>query len=328
VRRLILLLSIALLLTSCIGGAGGRIVALPPEEVLRNAAHASLNFDSARFKTETDIKIEGPAFSMDGNVDLDGIMTDGGDQIQFTSTTDAEVFLDGVKASVQGKLEIILSAEGETYLFLHELTANPALGLLAPNRVSKFKNIWWLLPRDDVNADAQVSPDPRLLHSQAKVISVKRNLGFVKVNGRDAYFYKVEIDPEKLVTFLAELARENGEEFDEVKALEDAQKLDADGELVIDATDFTVQRFKWNIRELSLSEGTLFSGTVNATISDYNANLTITPPAEPLLFSPAVFIGIPPVRGVLPTDESILSPDEQEELMQQLLDTGEFLPRN
>ena len=105
-----------------------------------------------------------------------------------------------------------------------------------------------------------------MLSSYADIIVVTEDLGMTEdADGRALYHYRVQLKPEALS------AMTQGE------APEATRALQADGELWIDSTNFSLSRAKWKLVGVPTSLGRI-TLNVSALFSDYNSASQIQPP--------------------------------------------------
>ncbi len=273
-----------------------------------------------------DFRFTREKWTSDGEFRMEGKLANSGEQVQFTLDVDAKLQDAGKNedSTIDGTIEFLQAGPREVYLYLHSLAVDPSVSLFRPDRIANFAGQWWLLPPpDEDTAGGTVTPDPRLLQAQSEVIRVVRDRGFTTIDGRDAYQYDVEIDPEKLTAFLSELARERGEQpqIEEIRSF--TEKLRASGTITIDAEDFTVKHFRWKFEGLPLPFAASGHASIDVRVRDHNDRLTITPPENVLLFSPIVFLDLPPRDA---DQEGLLSPKERDELLRELFESPKAKP--
>src|SRR3989338_9069275 len=312
-------------LVSCVGA--DRKPSLSPEEVLQRTVVASRQMETARYTATGRLEwTEEGGRTASVDLRMEGVLTDFGAQSQVMVDVDARV-TDPEKGDtdIDGTLELIAASDREVYLFLHALAVQPATGMFLPDRIGQFAGKWWLLPAQGGGTPSEdaLTPDPRLLQAQAQVISIEEDRGLQSVRGRDAYVYDIVLDQEKLLTYLRELAAVHGGTFDEENVRAFVTKLHASGELAVDAETFVIHRFVWEFEPVSVLDRGELRARFDVQVRDHGWEMTITPPTDVLLFSPMVFLSMPPPYDLPGGGGSEALPlEEQEEMIRQLVEEG------
>lgn len=269
------ILSCALLfLISC-----ARVQGLPPEEVLTRSARATRDLQSALFSAQalfdTGSGIEG---GMRGEIRADGRIQHAGGQLQFSFTASGGG--DDARQAWDMKGDVIVAAEQEIYVQLHELTGQLPQALIPAERLDGLLGRWWMLPVKGKQSSSLVTPDPELLQMQAEVVDVTRDRGILTLQGRQTYHYDTMINRDKLIRFLEGVARERTEPADPAQAQAFTERLDASGELWIDTDTFFVRALRWMITSKDITRP--FSVEFRLDLGDFNAADPIEPPADVL----------------------------------------------
>ncbi|MCA9370853.1 MAG: hypothetical protein KC680_02745 [Candidatus Peregrinibacteria bacterium] len=264
---------------------------LLPEEVLQRTASESQKLDSSQYLITADFDMDsGNTWTAEGVVRMDGIIQHAGKQVRFQTDVTAEI-TDSTNgdSTIDGTVEVVVMGKDEVYLNIHSLTSQPNSALFQPDVIGKLAGTWWQLPSQDAAPQSTtVTPDPRLLQAQASVITVIADKGITEFNGKMSYHYVVELDKEKLFSYLEALKVET----DEVRAsLKDTV---AEGEIWIDAETFYVQKVLWNISSLHTSAQATLDTSLTLTFRNQNAAPTIEPPVGAVQFTPAVLFALPP----------------------------------
>lgn len=248
---------------------------------MQRAAEASALLDSAEYEMETDFKLDDPlGADIEGRASLNGRLTDAGQQLAFLLQTDLRFADTEGETDVSAELELVVAGQGELYVRLQEYSAEGARILLPPLLVTSIKSTWLRFGSQTSAPSSRLTPDPRLLHAQAEVVQVTQELPPALVDTHHTYHYRVRVVPEKLVAYLAEVAREKGEPFDAEVVLEQYQDFDAQGELWIDAESFHVRRLEWELEPFSASGERTYSGNLQARFWNFNQAEPIAPPAD------------------------------------------------
>lgn len=258
---------------------------LTSDEVLSRAVRAVQTLDSADYRAEGNFTLRNEGYSVDGTAHIDGTLADAGAQVRFVVDTDAEVVLPTSEFSFSGSMEVVVMTEDDIYLNVHSLSTKPDTALFKPEMLQAVTEKWWILTGSEPTPLESISPDPRLLQAQAEVVSVTKDKGIETVNGRLAYSYDVELDSEKLLSYLKSHSNSEGD------GPKDIGSIQGSGQLWIDAETYYVQKIIWNIKTDTSSA----AFTVNFT--NHNSAAAITPPSNAVEFSPAAFF-IPSVEDI------------------------------
>ncbi len=288
-NRFFLATSSLVFLVSCT-----RAGTLPPSQVLHKAAEAGQMLESAAFTVTADFSgttdmLEG---TWEGTATINGTLSDGGKQLQFALTTDAEKTDEqNTDSTVNLSADVIVAAENEVYLKLNTFTFNPPSQLLPPDLLTQMLSQWWVIPSGTTEEGSaeDITPDPSLLRMQASVIKVTDDNGLTTIDNRTAYQYDVEIDPAKMKDYFMEITRMQGKDAEkEVQALADLQ---ATGKIWIDAETFQTRRIQWNIHSKNPKKPQDL--TLIMAITRHNEPVTITLPAHAAPFPGSSLTGIP-----------------------------------
>lgn len=300
-RPCVLLLCSTLFLVSC-GSQTIQESGLPGAEVMRLAAQKSRELLSARFAVDANFKSEGGAVPLSGTVTMNGILNDGGASLQFNANLDAltsspQNLADSLRITASS--DVMLLGKRDVYIHLNSFVTEPDQALIRSDLLSKLLNTWWLLPSNNsgsaIVAGGPVTPSSSLLKAQSQVVRVIKDDGLTVVDGRKAYHEYVDIDREKLLQYLEGVASAQQEPFDRTAVSDSLQKLSAEGEMWIDAETYALLRVTWRIGALQdVKGGTVASGTLTVSFSDFNTAPLVSPPADAKKLTPALLLGSSP----------------------------------
>ncbi len=262
-----------LVLTSCIKQGN-----LPAEEVLMRSSIANTGLVSARFSIHTQLSSD---TGLNGSIDADGLMQQGGRQLRMNVTTSGNTS-DGMAWSGIG--EIIVLSENEVYMNIQQANAVPPHPLLLSPAFSQLTGKWLQLPPQDTSTTTDVlTPDPYLLRLQSDVIRVVRDRGIVNLNGRDAYRYDVEVDPERLAAFLQESSVDASAAESLLQGLAGVK---AEGEIWIDAENFLLTRANWHLSLPQVESADDINIQMQLTDIGVQASIVAPSPVEPFPDTP------------------------------------------
>ena len=323
-RRFLVTLTGAFLLF--VGCAGEQQPTIPPEEVLSNAAQASLALQSARYELRGSFVLtDSNNVATSGTLTLDGVLQDAGKQIEFDASLAAKTAHPDGDMSFAADASVIVGGPADLFVKLERYTAEGPSPFFNPELVEQFSGKWWRIPpaRGEQLTSMSVTPDPRLLSAQAQVVKVVRDLGLSSLHNRPVYRYEVAVDHEKLIAYLKATAAENAQSFDEQSVRASVVNLDATGELWIDKETFYVQRLQWKIAQGVSESAKSFSVEFVVDFFDHDSAASITIPTDAAEFTPLMFYDAP---SGLEMQESLLPPGMEEDMIQQLLEQGSNEP--
>ncbi len=273
----------ALALSSCVTPGD-----LPAEEVLMRSSVANRGLVSARFSIHTQwTNDEG----LDGSIDAGGLMQQGGRQLRMNVTTSGKT-TDGTAWSGIG--EMIVLSENEVYMNIQQANAVPPHPLLLSPAFSQLMGKWLRLPsQGEITPAETLTPDPRFLRMQSDIIRVVRDRGIVNLNGRDAYRYDVEVDPERLAAFLQEAS---GDASTAESLLRQLSGVTANGEIWIDAENFLLTRANWNVSLSHMQPSIDVAVQMQLTDIGVQAAIIAPSPVEPL---PEIPLLPPPEASIM-----------------------------
>lgn len=310
-RRVFLVGCALVILLSC-----ARREILPAEEVLKRAARAGQDLNSARYELEANVTIDREQTHLNLTLNLDGILQDGGRQTQFAMTLGGKLREGEQEFDLRGQADIIAVWGQEVFLNISSLEVTPAHPLFKEELVEKLRGQWWRLPAAE-QARETVTPDPRLLQVQSQVVSVTRDHGLQSLDGEEVYHYDATLDQEKLLVFLREVAAQKGTAFDEAATRTPLSRIRADGELQIDADTFVIRRLRWEIAPSG--EQRTLTAAFALRMYDHNVAPSITPPAAYQDLSPTALFQAgettPLVPDVLPLGQEGLPEIFDDELL-------------
>jgi hypothetical protein len=255
-----------LVLSSC-----GARQGLPASTVLKNAALASQNIDSVRYRLHAEIHEKSAANPWELKADIVGTLQSGGRVIQGEVTFDADIASSLMPVEGNGRARFVLEWGKEAFVMLDAFVGKPA-GISSV--FSDLLNQWWRISLSEENAGHAISSDPVLLKSQAGIVAVTREHGIVKTGGKEAYYYDVTLDPLSLRTYLRAHAAETGEAFDDASVDAFLAGYAVSGKLWIDVENFHTLRAVWDIRKAENSIA------LDMNFSDHNAAQAVSFPVE------------------------------------------------
>ena len=278
IGRRIAFIGLLLVLASCTPD----VPQLPPAEVLEKAVVASRSLTSAAYTAKADFAFSGGIFGDGGGtLDVTGAINEGGRTVAGSIEASANMHdSEGQERAVHAALDTVSVESQRFYLFVRSLSSTPAGGIFDPASVARLTGVWWQFSPPEDGAELSVSPSPRLLQAQARVVQVTRDLGRAEVDGIPAYHYAVALDPDRFFAYAQELAAESKQVIDEKALREEITSLQATGELWISAVDFHVLGFQWEIPSLRLPEGSLLRVNITVSLSDYGSAPTVEIPSQ------------------------------------------------
>ena len=269
-RNFALSLLVLVLFTACAKKSD-----LEPQEVLRQSAEAVKQLQSSNFVVNGDLSTPK---GMNFTVKADGILQQAGKQFQFTVNLHGTYLNGAVTHTVDALADVAVAGDNEVYFRLRSFSVTPEQTTFSPEMMGEIAGSWWKLPTDGGGTLQTISPDPQLPQLQSKVLSVTEDLGIQELNNRDAYRYKVRMDPVKLVDFLQASAAASGEPFSADTAQMIAGLFSGAGELWVDKETMFVHRLAWEF--LSTDASLAFTSHLNIELSKYNAAPAIVFPTD------------------------------------------------
>mgnify|MGYP001341521315 CR=1 FL=1 len=296
-----------------------------PEEVLRRAAQASLRLESARYVLKgsfTSSNASGTNTS--GTVDLEGMLQDAGDQLQFKAvigiTSTHALGEDIFSADV----EVIVGEQQDLFLKLNNFASEGSSPLFNEEHVKQFTGQWWRIPsREEQPSSLSVTPDPRLLNAQAQVVTVVRDHGIVARGSQKAFRYDISLDQEKLLKYLRASTEEKDEVFDEASVRDSIGDIAADGEIWIDYETYYIQHLEWKLSHGTTGTAKDVTASFSVDFSDHDMVEPIVLPSDAEEFAPFMFLSIPPP---LETKAEAPPQEPEEDMLQQFLQQGVASP--
>lgn len=297
-RRSLLLVPAFLFLSSCAAPSS-----VAPEEVLRQSSLAHQTLQSAKLDIDVDFTLFSELFGGDvhGNAEIAGVMQEGGQQVDVNIHVKADgQTTEGGESSWELSAQMIVAGESETYLKLNSFTSDPPSLIAVSPLFAQLQNQWWIFPSQASPVPASpVRPDPQFLKMQSEAVRVTNDNGIVPYNGRKAHHYDVTLDHEKLMTYLENIARDSGKPFSHEETEATLKGWNATGEMWIDADTFYLLRAQWDITGTEGEHPSTVEFSVN--VSDHNAHITITPPAEAQPFPIDTFLQQALPEAFIPT---------------------------
>lgn len=294
------------------------IAPLPAEQVMKNAAQASVLMESASYTMNANFTLIGTLGAViSGEANLEGSLHQSGEHLQLHAKVSANIQDDTGDTSLQADANVIVMGTNQTYLRINDFTSSGEKTILPPMLVTSVRNTWLDL-RSDVTTSpaAAVTPDPRLLYAQAQVVRVTSELSPAMIDNRIHYHYAIELDNEKFVEYLMQLSQDRGETFSKDELAEEYQDLHAEGEIWIDAQSFHVRRLLWDISPFVSQTGTSIQAKISANFSDFNNAAPIQAP-DNAIHPQDLFL----MNVINETGPRVMQFDEQGDIIESLLVT-------
>ncbi len=301
----------------------GSISALPAEDVLREAASVASTLTSVAFHGTVQVEQQKDMVAQ-GDFNVEGRMSDAGANIALA--IDGTLTMGGDAPVVaNGQFQVILAGKQNTFLRFDNLTVSPDGAFIQQAMLNTLIGTWWRLPGSGSTVTiASITPDPALIRAQSQVVTVTKDNGITTLDGADVYHFGVTVDPEKLRTYLKQLAEERQEPYDEETVEAFIEQTVMTGQLWIDANDYYLRKVEWEA--IQQEDGkTVGHFTLALTFTDQNEAEAVIPPAESQEFSPFQFLqaGQPTTTPLqeLPAglDTQNLTEEQQEALIEMLL---------
>lgn len=268
---------------------------LPPQEVLNLAAQASQKLTSAQYLITADFDVDsGEQWTADGVLRMDGSLYEAGKQMHFQTDVTVDVDSTEENYTLSSLVEVTVLEGDEVYMKIHSLTSQPSSAMFNPQMIAGITGTWWQLPSQERSPETvSLSPDPALLQAQAQVITVTKDNGITELNGTQAYHYEVELNKEKLITYISQLAKERGQDFSDNELRAALQDMEATGEVWIDADTYFMHKFVWDITGLQYSQQGTADLSLTVTFRNHNSAQPIVPPTNWQPFTPAALFTLP-----------------------------------
>jgi hypothetical protein len=265
---------------------------------MRLAAEKVSALQSANFEVEASFTLRNTVLPSSGTANLKGTLQDGGAAVQTNVVVDALVSSQGSAGEtfrILGNADVISIGKQETYLHLNSLATEPDQNLFKKDLLALMTGKWWQLSS---NADktavpgGSLTPSPGILKLQSQVVRVLSDEGAATVGDHETYHYTVGIDPEKLLQFLEQGARDRKETFDREAMSRSIAAITATGEMWIDTETFFLRRVSWKLTGLQeQAGGMIVDGSFTATLTNENAAPPILPPKDAQLLTPSLLLG-------------------------------------
>lgn len=244
----------------------------PPEEVLRRAAQAVSQLQSAAFQVKG-MYTTPATTSLDW--DAKGELANGGKELSFTVTVSGHLADQEKKRhAVNAQADIVVTTS-DVYFRLRSISINPPHPAIHMEQATALTGTWYKLPADSDPKTADVTPDPGLLRAQAQVIRVTEDRGLSRVGDHDAYDYAVEADAQKLRQFLEAADGDAADSSTALVTLLDGMK----GDMLINNKTFFVDKFRWASGDAETS-----SLSLDMTLTDHNQAPPVVPPQGAVSF--------------------------------------------
>lgn len=262
-----------------------------PEDVLKKAALASQDLESAQYTITGDFDVADGNTRTSGQVRIDGILGNGGKDVRFQLDGSANVVEPEGQYTVSGNAEVVSIQPDQLFLQVHSLTVQPNNTLFNPSMLALFMGRWWQLPQNQqALPSTDVAPDPRILSAQSQVVTVANDRGVSELHGVQVRSFDVVLDSEKMIAYLSKIAAEQGEDFDAADMREQLSSLDARGQLWIDIQTYHIVKMQWVVERLQTSDEGELALSFVVSMRNHNAAPHIQAPEDATLFSPLEFL--------------------------------------
>ena len=280
-KKYTLLLTQLLLVSAC-STPQNIVDPLPADQVMKKAAQASMLFESADYSIQSSfVASGGVATRTTGEVNLQGSLHNSGEHLQSNVTLQATMEEAEETTSLAIDTDLIVLGPQDIYVHVRSFTSDGPKVLLPPIFIEAIQDQWLQVGQQDIQNTA-VTPDARLLYAQVNVMDITKELPPALLDNRMHYHYNVAVDPEKLISYILQVSKEQQQEVDEAEIRKTYEDISATGSLWIDAETFHVRKVVWNIEPFTTSAGTTLELHVTAEFTNFNA-------AQPIL-APESFI--------------------------------------
>lgn len=262
-----------------------------PDKVVEKAIEASQEVETNHLNGSMEVKLNKGS----GKVDFEGDM-DNSDPEKPKSRLKLDVSIsgEGMEFSTRGEIR---SFENVLYAKVSEI---PAVPMLPPQQVDRFKNQWIKFDSEESEAAAQQPQmDPEQIRKVIKekldlekLLKVNKEFPDEKVNGVSSYHYLVEINEEEFKQTVPELAEALQELSQQAKPV-DKKKMRENigeffnkagplqGEVWIGKKDFLVRKFKFDKKFENLpdqAQAAKFDLSFEIYFSDFGKSINIKVP--------------------------------------------------
>ena len=244
---------------------------LPPDEVIERSIRANKELTSVDFTLSADLSLATPAYfqSKSFHVETEGVLQGGGRILSFTTRAQGQ---DAAKNETMSIIADVIRDNEKTFLRFSKYFPTTATTMDVGDVSVPLLGTWWQVGEESEGKMVPVvTPDPSVLRLQAHIIDVVEDHGLVTMDGRETYFYDVQINKEKLHQFLR-TQTSSGSELLGLDFL-------SSGKVWIDAENFLIHRLQWNVSFDPLKKTTL---VMDFRLSEHDTPVTIRDPAGAL----------------------------------------------
>lgn len=236
---------------------------LPPNEVLKRSVIKSHSVNSVSIAVASTFQTQGQK-TLSGSMIIQGVLRAGGRVWSADTAFDIESKEATGSQYMTGRAVFISPGTGLQYLRIESLEGE--LGAKIKALLNTSSSMWWVTgtPKDNTDSEVIRAPDPAILEEYVNAIQIVDDLGIAKLEDKTkAYHYKVTLKPEVLAVL----------DPDDVSAGD----FIAEGELWINAKDFSLRRAIWDLSNVESEAGTV---DIHADInfSNFNKAPQITEP--------------------------------------------------
>ena len=251
---------------------------LAPEEVLRRAAQAVNQLQSANFVV-TGYYNTPNTTALTWNAK--GVLGNGGKELSFSIDVSGTLAdQQAAKHKLQANADIVV-AGADVYFRLQSFKIDPPHPAIHVDQAAALIGSWYKLPSSPDQAKADVTPDPGLLRAQSQVIRVTEDRGLSKVGDHDPYSYAVAADAQKLKQFLEATHASDASAPSPLIAMFSGLK----GDMLINSKTFFVDRFRWTSEKPEMHTTSM---TIDMILTGHNAAAPVIPPQGAVPFDPAM----------------------------------------
>lgn len=286
-RRIAVFLPVLLLLSACRNNSTPS-----PEAVIERSLQANQQLQNASFTIAARFSFHMPGMSRTaiGTVNIQGNLQNAGKQISSEFETRGVLSDPSGQGTWNGNGSFLIPDDGFAYANVRQFSFDPAgISAVFPNAAGML-GTWQRYPLSRTSSGTNtIAPDPSFLRLQSAVIKVTRDRGIEQWNGRSVYHYNVEIDREKIRSYL-----EYGmprDRVNETKSLlnEIIQDMQSNGELWIDSETYLLRRASW-----SMAKSNAFDVQLEMTVQESATPMTIIAPSSSSSSPPSLLPSMPP----------------------------------
>jgi hypothetical protein len=203
--------------------------------------------------------------TLSGSLIIQGVLRSGGKVWSADTAFDIESKEQKDVQYLTGRAVLLSPGSGLKYLRIEALEGD--LGTVIRRALGGASPTWWVTgaPAEDPEGEVLRAPDPAILEEYVNAITIVEDLGVDRMDDKTkAYHYKVTLKPD----ILAALEREDSSSVGD---------FSAEGELWINAKDFSLRRAIWGLKNVE-SEIGMVDLHADINFSNFNRAPQITEP--------------------------------------------------